>query len=206
MALDAASSGDREIVAAALRQRGFLAPRLRARAPLDQNYQANALVELLESLYGRPMPEYAIHDILTGCRHAPTEALLIAACQLARYEDVPNLLNYFLDSYARSPEVGQNLREGLARLGYGGDRTPIPDAPAGNQDIGETQLDWAESVARDQARSLDQVHSMRVQTPDPQGHRRGPSWAGVVGLRGKFSQAEAKEAKEAKKKQQDDAP
>jgi hypothetical protein len=187
--LGALRSDDREIIKKALRERGFLAHRLRARTPLDQAYQATALVDLLESLYGRPVQLEDCQNIFTGYRHAPTEALLVAALQLINptEESLSNLLYYFLDSYARVPEIGQDLRDGFARLGYGVDQRATPGAPADVYNGDETRLDWEQPVVGDE------VRAMHTRTPDPGSSRRGP-WPRVVNLRGRFSQTEAKEA------------
>jgi hypothetical protein len=195
LALAALSKGDREIIRAALCERGFLAQRVHARMPFDLNYQAEALRELLEALYGDRLDGKTLEEIFTGNRHAPTHALLIAAIQLidpTAEDALPNLLYYFLQGCARASEIGQDLREGFARLGYGA----YPETGSGGStsvhDRGETQR----HPGRD-----DEVQLMRAETRDPQRLKRG-SWDRVVGRRGEFSRAEGTEA--AKKKQQDD--
>jgi hypothetical protein len=114
----------------ALRSRGFLAPELRQRAPLDLPFQAAALTSLLEALYGRVDERY-FQELFTGYQHAPTEALLLAACQFITEDHLPYVLYYFLDGVARAPNLGQQIRDGMRRLGYGApDDAPVPAARA----------------------------------------------------------------------------
>jgi hypothetical protein len=194
MTLETVSPGDRGVARAALRERGFLAHRLRARKPFDQTYQASALVELLEALYGRPINAFACREIFTGYQHAPTDAMLLATLQLVSPDALPQLLFYFIDRYARSPEIGQNLRQGLADLGYGSDPEASPGAPADGHDAAEPISGSGQPLADGEI----QVKQTRM--PDPQGPRRRP-WDRVVIRRGEFSKAEATEAVN---KQQDD--
>jgi hypothetical protein len=190
--LDALSSNDRGVVRAILRERGFLAQRLRARAPHDQDFQAVALVDLLESLYGRPIGSYALEEIFTGYRNSPTEALLVAVLQLVDPDSLPYVLYYFLDSYARSEGLDSELRDGFARLGYGIDPGATPGAPADDHGTRKAQQDPAAS---------DVPQSMPTRIPDPPSPRR-KILDRVIARRGEFSMIEAKEA--AKKLRDDD--
>jgi hypothetical protein len=102
----------------ALRERGFLAQRLRARAPLDLNYQARSLTELLRVLYGDHLDEGSCKEILTGCRSAPTDALLVAVCQLISGHAMPRVLPHFIEGIAGSAGLDHELWAGFARIGF----------------------------------------------------------------------------------------
>ncbi|HXL88553.1 MAG TPA: hypothetical protein VN969_06135 [Streptosporangiaceae bacterium] len=102
-----------------LRERGFLALELQARAPMDLAYQVNALIALLRVVYRNKVDRDDILDIFTGSRrHYPTVALLLAVSRLALYEDFELMISNFIFGLAGSQQVPDDAREGLAELGF----------------------------------------------------------------------------------------
>jgi hypothetical protein len=130
-ALRGAGPEEKARARSALRERGYLAPRLRDRAPSNLQEQVNSLTDLLTALYREQVDGYTCGEIFTGYANAPTEALFIAACRIAAPGTLMDLLHYFAVGIARSVELAPETRASFTRLGLAAEAGTGAEAAGG---------------------------------------------------------------------------
>lgn len=119
-----------------LRERGFLANDLYARAPMNLKLQVSALADLLGAVYrDRQLEPDAFQDIFMGPQqNYPTLALMLAVCRFTAPADSSVMLTNFVSGLAESLEVPEDARSWLRRLGHyrrlGGDSGNSRDTSA----------------------------------------------------------------------------
>jgi hypothetical protein len=154
-----ASIGDKRpeererVIVPLLRECGFLAFELQARASADLGYQVQALLRLLTTVYGGFLGPQVFLDILAGSRRRyPTLALLLAVCRLSASEYADDLLTAFMSSLTGSHGVPEDTRKELARFGWGApgggiEETTVDPGPAPPTRVVEVSLSKTEARA-----------------------------------------------------------